>query len=209
MNVFIDTAVKGCNIALFDDKAIFAMVQEPIERGHAETIMPLLQNLLSNHSKTPQDINEIYVTVGPGSFTGLRVGLTVAQFIGYTLQKPVHGITTFQAFSCGVESDKDRVVVIETKRADYYTQAMTANHKPIGEPQSIVAKDINIVDTMIVTGDAVQRLKSETAFKAEAVFQEMIDVPAVVNAIQHNALAFHKAEAFYIRDADVSQPKTK
>jgi tRNA threonylcarbamoyladenosine biosynthesis protein TsaB len=207
MNIFIDTAVKGCNIALFDNDKILAQTQEPIERGHAQTIMPLLQDLLSNHGKTPIDINEIYVTVGPGSFTGLRVGLTVAQFIGYTLQKPVHGITTFQAFSCGIESNKDRIVVIETKRADYYVHALNAKHEPLGEPQSIMADDINIADNIIVIGDAVQRLQSEKEFNAESVFLEMINVPAVIKAIQKNELKFQKAEAFYIRDADVSQPK--
>jgi len=206
MNIFIDTSVKGCNVALFDDKKILKIIQEPIERGHAETLVPLIEQAMSDTGKTPQDIKDIYVTIGPGSFTGLRVGLTVAQFIGFSLNKPVHGITTFQVFSCGVIGDCNRAILINTKRSDYYYQILDGHHKPINEPQSVSADKITI-DDEIVTGDAANQFRDETNFTDDIQSQEMIDLKAVVKAIQSNELDYHKPEAFYIRDVDVSQPK--
>jgi len=207
MKVFIDTAVKGCNIALFNDVDVFAIAQEPIERGHAETLLPLFQDHLKKSDHSPRDIQEIYVTVGPGSFTGLRVGLTVAEFMGFTLQKPIYGLTTFQAFSCGVDQECDRAVTIETKRSDYYYQILNSNHEAVSEAQSISAELINIPENTLLTGDAVDRFVEEKNIDGLYIQQDMINIEAVVKAIQAQSIDYQKVEAFYIRDADVSQPK--
>ena len=208
MNIFIDTAVHGCNIALFDDGKIIDSLSEPVERGHAETFLPCVESLIQNNNKASQDIENIYVTIGPGSFTGLRVGLTVAQFMGFSLKKPVYGITTFQAFSCGVNDDQNRMVLVETKRTDFYTQLMNVNHEPIGQPCVLSADQIHIDSDVIVTGDAVDRFISETGYSEQGINQTMINPAAVINAIQSDKLKIHPAQPFYIRDADVSKPKT-
>ncbi len=214
MNIYIDTAVKGCNIALFDQDNILASVQKPIERGHAEAILPLYEELMKNIGKTPQDIENVYVSVGPGSFTGLRVGLSVARFIGFSLGIPVHGVTSFQAFSAHVKSDKDRCVVVETKRSDFYVQMFDKNYHTLNDPQSVSANDVaGILEKYpdcIITGDAVDRLVTEAPnLTQETQQQDMIAIDDVVMAIQSSAIKTIKPDAFYIRDADVSQPKKK
>lgn len=212
MNLFIDTAVKGCNIALFDQNKSLAIAQEPIERGFAERLIPLYEELMQGINKTPKDIENIYVTVGPGSFTGLRVGLTVARFIGFSCSVPVQAITTFQAFSAGVDSNKDRCVVVETKRSDFYYQMMNSKHEFIGEPQSIVSaeieRDLPNYNNCIITGDAVNRLSAEIEISSyELIQQDMINVKAVVALFQQSKLELQNPDAFYIRDVDVSKPK--
>jgi tRNA threonylcarbamoyladenosine biosynthesis protein TsaB len=214
MDIYIDTAVKGCNIALFDQGEIFAHVQEPIERGHAEAILPLYEELMQSIGKTPQDIENVYVSVGPGSFTGLRVGLSVARFIGYSLGVLVHGITSFQAFSAHVKNEQDRCVIVETKRSDYYVQMFDENHNALNDPQSISSDDVAIMlkqyPYCIITGDAVDRLMSEIPnLTQETQQQEMISIDDVVVAIQSGDIKTIEPNAFYIRDADVSQPKKK
>ena len=211
MNIFIDTAVRGCNVVLFDDDKILAMHQEPIERGHAEEILPIYQRLLENIEAESSDIKTVYVTVGPGSFTGLRVGLTVARFIGFSLQVPVHGITTFQCFSSGCTGQGNRAILIETKRKDFYTQILDDNHKPLSEAQSLSGDDvINLLqgDDVILTGDAVERFVSEfAAADYQTDPQEMFDLENIISEIQAGMLDFMAPDPFYIRDADVSQPK--
>jgi tRNA threonylcarbamoyladenosine biosynthesis protein TsaB len=214
MNIYIDTAVKGCNIALFDENNILAKVQQPIERGHAEAILPLYENLMQSIDKTSQDIENVYVNVGPGSFTGLRVGLSVARFIGFSLDVPVHGVTSFQAFSAHVKGDQSRCVVVETKRSDFYVQMFDKNHDVLSDPQSISANDVAtmLVDypDCIITGDAVDRLITEVPnLTQETQQQEMISIDDVLMAIQSGDLKTIEPNAFYIRDADVSQPKNK
>lgn len=208
MFCFIDTAATGCHIAFADDNGIIAKRSLPIERGHAEALMPLYQDCLNDTGKTAQDITAVFVTVGPGSFTGLRVGLTVARFIGFTLSIPVHGITMFQAFSCGVDSKQNRLVLIETKRADFYMAVLDCHHNTVKEPVCIGSDQINDMNA-IVTGDAVTRFMHETGQGSEDRFiqQNSIDIDNIVQAIINGDLQTVAPDAFYIRDADVSQPK--
>jgi|GEM_PF-1513933 len=211
MDVLIDTSVKGCNVALFDDSGIIASVQEPIERGHAEAILPIFETLMADHGKTPSDIQNIYTTIGPGSFTGLRVGVTVAQFMGFSLQKPVHGITSFQAFSSAIDGTQNRIILIETKRSDFYVQILGEDHNPLSEAQSLDAQSIlpMINENMIVTGDAVERFVTETGYDGDKSAQDMVDIHRVVDVVSQSQLSLSSAEAFYVREADVSQPKNK
>ncbi|PCH99241.1 MAG: tRNA (adenosine(37)-N6)-threonylcarbamoyltransferase complex dimerization subunit type 1 TsaB [Alphaproteobacteria bacterium] len=213
MFVFIDTAVKGCNVALADEGRIIAIHQEPIERGHAEIIIPIFEKLLSDNGRKPSDVQHVFVTVGPGSFTGLRVGLTTARFIGFTLNIPVKGISSFQSFSCGVSGGKDRLVLVETKRSDYYVQLLNSAHKALSEPQCIptegISNFVNAHPNAIVTGDAVSRFVDEHGAIENAHQQDMIDLSAVAQTLCKADLETRAPEAFYIRDADVSQPKKK
>jgi tRNA threonylcarbamoyladenosine biosynthesis protein TsaB len=213
MNIFIDTALTGCNIALFDETAVMAKIQHPIDRGHAEAILPLFQQLMDDVGRSPQDVNFIYCNVGPGSFTGLRVGLAVAQFMGFSLQKPVHGITSFQAFSCGVGDSCNRMVLVETKRSDYYCQIMDGHHKPLMEAQSMSSTDIKDLieqyDISLITGDAINRFESEVDLNLDFINQSMINIEKTVQFIQSGKHDLFPPEAFYIRDADTSQPKIK
>lgn len=215
MHVFVDTSVKGCNIALFDHEGlVLACVQEPIERGHAETLLPAYEGLMQNLNKQSKDIESVYVTVGPGSFTGLRVGLTVARFIGFSLGVPVHGLSTFSCFSASYNDTASRLILIETKRSDYYAQIMDDHHNPVGDAQSLSGEDVvsllsGQTDIHII-GDAVNRFKDEFPDVDRAMCQmDMIDIVPVVKAISNQAIELLKPEAFYIRDADVSQPKKK
>jgi len=210
MFVFIDSAVTGCNIAMAGETGVLAMHQESITRGHAEFIVPQFQKMLAECKKTAADINEIIVTVGPGSFTGLRVGVTMAQTMGYALGKPVRGVSSFQTFSCAINNAAQRMVVVDTKRDDYYVQILNSDHQPIADAQCISAANIqNLLQAnMVITGDAVTKLSNDIDLSMhETVQQDMIDLDAVVEALMNGQLDFVKADAFYIRDADVSQPK--
>lgn len=210
MFVFIDSAVTGCNIAIADDSDVLAMHQEPITRGHAEFIMPLFQSMLRECQKQPQDISKVIVTVGPGSFTGLRVGLTTAQTMAYALARPVHGITSFQTFSCAIQHDNPRMVVVDTKRDDYYIQMLDGHHEPVSDPMCMLPDDIKSIlqHGMTITGDGVEKISQEIDLSCmDVVPQNMIDLNAVTQALINNQLSLIEAKAFYIRDADVSKPK--
>jgi tRNA threonylcarbamoyladenosine biosynthesis protein TsaB len=212
MHILIDTAVHGCGIAFFNDKKVIDMRQVDIARGHAEQLLPLYEDMAKANAIKPQQIRAVYTTIGPGSFTGLRVGLTVARFIGYSLQVPVHGVTTLQAFAFGCESKGKKLVLIETKRQDYYCQIFDKDSQATNEAHcfSLTAIDALIENNQIdsITGDAVERFLNEAKHISLNNFQQdSINLKALIKSIQNETIEFHKAEAFYIRDADVSNPK--
>src|SRR5579872_4091995 len=97
----IDTALGACSAALFDSEAggVIASESEPMVRGHAEALMPLVHDLFDRISVQPTQIDRVVVTTGPGSFTGLRVGIAAARGIALAANKPAVGISTLSAYA--------------------------------------------------------------------------------------------------------------
>ena len=89
----IDTALEACSVAVLDTESADASVHEslPMQRGHAEALMPLIARVLGRARLDFSGIDRIAVTTGPGSFTGLRVGLAAAQGLGIGWGVPVAG----------------------------------------------------------------------------------------------------------------------
>jgi tRNA threonylcarbamoyladenosine biosynthesis protein TsaB len=97
----IDTALEACSAAIFDsaDASIIASDSQIMARGHAEALMPILAAVMKQASISYSRLERIAVTVGPGSFTGLRVGIAAARGLALATHKPAIGITTLQALA--------------------------------------------------------------------------------------------------------------
>lgn len=94
--LFIDTTSNTeITVGLFiDDKKYFS--KRPLEKQKAQVVLPMIEALLSEHSLSLQDITAIEVQPGPGSFTGVRVGVSVANTLAFALGIPVNGIDVLQ-----------------------------------------------------------------------------------------------------------------
>src|SRR3974390_3845695 len=97
----IDTAVEACAAAVLDTErgAIIAHESPEMVRGHAEALIPLIARVLDRAALRFATLDRIAVTVGPGSFTGLRVGVSAARGIALAARRPAVGITTLAAFA--------------------------------------------------------------------------------------------------------------
>ena len=97
----IDTALEACSVAVFDTEGGSRAKSRslPMARGHAEALMPLIATVMSDARTEFDELDRIAVTVGPGSFTGLRVGVAAARGIGLAAGKPVVGLTTLAAMA--------------------------------------------------------------------------------------------------------------
>lgn len=96
VTVFIDTADnKEIKVGLTIDSTEY-LLQKPLDRQKAQVVLPLLKQLLQEHKLTVNDITEVTVNPGPGSFTGLRVGVTIANTLGYLLNVPVNGKSSIE-----------------------------------------------------------------------------------------------------------------
>jgi tRNA threonylcarbamoyladenosine biosynthesis protein TsaB len=133
----IDTALANCAAAVLDngaDTACFNAFDENIGRGHAERLMDMIGEVMAETSTAFSDLDRIVVTVGPGSFTGLRVGLSVARGFGLVLEKPVVGITTLAAIARSVPKDQrvPLLVALTGKGEEVYCQEFS-DGEPSGE----------------------------------------------------------------------------
>src|ERR1700694_5061493 len=97
----IDTALAACSAAVLDTgrAAIIASETRVMARGHAEAIMPLIARVMDQAEIEFAELDRIAVTTGPGSFTGLRVGISAARGIALAAAKPAIGLTTLSGFA--------------------------------------------------------------------------------------------------------------
>ena len=96
----IDTCLGRCAVCLFDSAAGIALAEEylDMERGHAEALAPMVQRVLMKGRKQVKNLHRIAVTTGPGTFTGVRIGLSFARALGLARNIPVVGLDTLSAF---------------------------------------------------------------------------------------------------------------
>lgn len=130
----LDTALDACSVGLaIKEGGAVRLVRRSLMlgRGHAEHLMTELANLLAEAGLTYQDLTRLAVTVGPGSFTGLRVGLATARSLALALDLPLIGASSLDALALTAkpETAKPLAVLIDARRDQVYGQlfAMDGN----------------------------------------------------------------------------------
>ncbi|WP_332770025.1 tRNA (adenosine(37)-N6)-threonylcarbamoyltransferase complex dimerization subunit type 1 TsaB [Phenylobacterium sp.] len=131
MVLALDTCLGACSAAVLDGDRVLASRVEPMARGHQERLAPLVAELMAEAATSFDQLDRVGVTVGPGSFTGLRVGLAFAKGIGQALAIPVVAVGTLEALA---EATPGRVLaVLDAKRGQVYLQAF-ADGVPVSAP---------------------------------------------------------------------------
>jgi tRNA threonylcarbamoyladenosine biosynthesis protein TsaB len=128
----IDTALDACAAAILDTDAgrLIAQESQAMKRGHAEAMMPLIARVIKDAGIAFASLDRIAVTTGPGSFTGLRVGLSAARGIALAADKPVVGLTTLAAYAAPVVSqNREQPVIsaIDARHDHVYFQAVSGD----------------------------------------------------------------------------------
>jgi tRNA threonylcarbamoyladenosine biosynthesis protein TsaB len=136
----IDTALEACAAAVLDSErgAIIAGKSLVMTRGHAEALMPLIADVMDQAKIEFAQLDRIAVTTGPGSFTGLRVGLSAARGIGLAAGKPVIGLTTLAGFAAPLIAADGRgpvVAVIDARHQHVYMQIFSADGRTLVAPK--------------------------------------------------------------------------
>ena len=118
----IDTTLGACSAAVLDDGAVLASVSEPMQRGHQERLAPLVAETMAAAGLGFGELDRIGVTVGPGSFTGLRVGLAFAKGFALALDIPCVGIGALEALAASHPDDGVTAAVVDAGRGQIYLQ---------------------------------------------------------------------------------------
>jgi tRNA threonylcarbamoyl adenosine modification protein YeaZ len=127
----IDTALGACAAAVYESEQgrILAEQSVPMVRGHAEALMPLIAQVMNAAGTQFSELDRIAVTVGPGSFTGLRVGVSAARGIALAASKPVVGLSTLSAYAAphiAVDAASPLVAAIDARHSQVYMQVFGA-----------------------------------------------------------------------------------
>ena len=142
----IDTALEACSVALLDTGQPERSVHESqaMVRGHAEALMPMIARVFERAALDADRLDRIAVTVGPGSFTGLRVGIAAARGIALAAGKPAIGLTTLAAYAAPLIAANDAVPVvtaIDARHDHVYLQVFGAGGLTLVKPAVLHVAD--------------------------------------------------------------------
>jgi tRNA threonylcarbamoyladenosine biosynthesis protein TsaB len=136
----IDTALDACAAGVLDTDAgqLIARESQTMKRGHAEALMPLIRRVMTASGIGFAALDRIAVTTGPGSFTGLRVGLSAARGIALAANKPAVGVTTLTAYAAPVvtrNAGHPVISAIDARHDHVYFQVVGGDGSPLIRPQ--------------------------------------------------------------------------
>ncbi len=151
-----DTSAAHCAVALFAGEKIVAQHIEPMAKGQAERLFPLCELVLANAGIVWADLNAVGVCVGPGNFTGVRVGVSAARGLALSLAKPAIGISKLEAM--GLDCEGIANVVMDARRKRAYVQEFL-DGAPRGAPVLMALDEIDkSLRVIIADGDAIADL---------------------------------------------------
>jgi tRNA threonylcarbamoyladenosine biosynthesis protein TsaB len=210
----IDTALGACSACILEAGNGEPLAQEsiPMERGHAEALLPMIDRVASQVEGGFASLDRVAVTVGPGSYTGLRVGIAAARGIGIAADVPVIGVATLSAFLAPLMAGDRRglfTAAIDAKHGQIYVQAVATGGRVIVPPSLMGFRDaIRLLGSgpILVTGSAAPTLAAEARVQGvevilgEAALSPDITWVARLGAIADPTQALPKP--LYLREPD-------
>jgi len=178
----IDTALGACAAAIFDTdhSSVIAADTLPMQRGHTEALMPLIARVLSAANLSFVEIDRIAVTVGPGSFTGLRVGISAARGIAVAAGKPAVGVSTLSAYAAPHFADDETlpvVAAIDARHGHVYFQVFGFAGRTV-----TAARLAPLREAVHAAGKVPTRIVGSAALAVAAGLSAAAATPAAVDA---------------------------
>ena len=177
----IDTALEACAAAVLDtERGGLANESLPMVRGHAEALMPLVARVMAQANAQFADLDRIAVTIGPGSFTGLRVGIAAARGISLAARRPSVGLSTLAAFAAPYIAHDDSTAVtvaIDARHDHVYLQVFGPGGRTLVAPRIAGVRDaarISANGPARIVGSGAQMLAA--AWPADEPAPKVVDV---------------------------------
>jgi tRNA threonylcarbamoyladenosine biosynthesis protein TsaB len=217
----IETAGSLCSVAVGRGGDLLASEARSQRHGHAEALLPMIDRVTADAGLRPQAIDIVAVTVGPGGFTGIRVGLAAAHGIALAAKARLIGVTTFDAVAAAIPQDARAsaevlLVAIDSRRTELYVQLFgLADGASLAPPAAITAESLAAFVDEHVSGRPVLLAGDAAALAAQSLPRAAVsgvaaDARGVVLAAwqrMRSGAASEPARPLYIRPPDVTLPR--
>ncbi|MDJ0627766.1 MAG: tRNA (adenosine(37)-N6)-threonylcarbamoyltransferase complex dimerization subunit type 1 TsaB [Rhodobacter sp.] len=181
-----DTSAAHCAAALLKAGRVAAALVEPMQKGQAERLLPMLEELLAEGNASWSDLTSIGVGIGPGNFTGTRIAVSAARGLALGLGIPAVGVSAFEATAFG--RARPISVAVPAPRDHIYVQSFDASGET--EPRLCPRADVGIADAMSLCLEP----------------RDLVIAIAQVAARNHKSAAERPAP-LYVRPADAAPPR--
>ncbi|MDB5408817.1 MAG: peptidase glycoprotease [Rhodospirillales bacterium] len=213
----LDSSGSACSVALVEGGGtVLAHRFRAMARGHAELLLPMLRDAMAEAEVGFDSLGLIAVTVGPGSFTGIRVGLSAARGLALATGLPAVGITAFEAVAAAVEPAGQAIVVaIDSRRSELFVQVFAAGGSAAGPPIAVAPADLAASvpsGELVLAGDGAGRAAAALTTAGRAVRLSGIaspdarDVARVALRQRIGGGALSPLRPLYLRAPDVTLP---
>jgi tRNA threonylcarbamoyladenosine biosynthesis protein TsaB len=149
----VDTALGACSVALLEDDKTLAHIFEPMDRGHAERLAPMVEEAMRIAGLGFSSLDRLAVTVGPGTFTGQRVGLAFMRGLRLALRLPLTGVTTLEAMAVAAmaQTGEQKAAAIHDARRNEAYLLLSDGERVVQRP--IVLPFANAVEQIALFGN--------------------------------------------------------
>lgn len=177
----IDTALQTASVCLSNNGSLLAFDENNTQQQHAIWLHQAIKIMLAEHNMKPADINAVSVSNGPGSYTGLRVGLSAAKGICYALNIPLICISTLQLMATTIVAEAEEYIcpMIDARRMEVFTALYDKHLNLIAAPHALILSDESFSELLaqhkiLFTGDGAMKFEKlitsgHATFKQQAV----------------------------------------
>lgn len=208
VSLCIDTSNQPISVALVQEGAVLNVHTSNVKRNHSLQLMPIIEQLISEAKLTPQHISEVIVAEGPGSYTGLRIGVTTAKTLAYTLNCELYGVSSLKVLAATTKQPECYIVpIIDARRQYVYTGVYKWSDKElmtIMEDQYIALEDllshIQSYDNVIFVGQDTQHFDELKSYSQQPNLPQadrMVNIkgtPSAVHSFTPQYLKLSEAE---------------
>ena len=140
--LYIDTSSSYLYTAIVENEKLISEIKEEFGQSLSEVALPKIASMFEKTNLEAKDINKIIVVDGPGSFTGIRIGITIAKVYAWSLNIPITTITSLEAMDLSSDEDKVHVPMINARRGYVYTAIYDKDYNELLKPQHMKLEDL-------------------------------------------------------------------
>lgn len=217
----IETATKNCSVAIAKNGETI-LCKEIAEEGysHAEKLHVFIEEAIAEAGITVQDLTAIAVSQGPGSYTGLRIGVSAAKGLCFALNIPLIAVDTLQTLASQAKIANGKIIpMLDARRMEVYSEVFNANLEVEREIQAeVITEDSfkDITETIYFVGDCADKCKAVLT-KDSFVFLEEIKYPSASAMSKISFDKYQKSdtvdvayfEPYYLKDFMMAPPSKK
>jgi len=170
--LYIDTSSNFLYTGIVQDETLLIELQEKLEQNLSRDALPEIASMFDRVNLKPNDIDKIIVVDGPGSFTGIRIGITIAKVYAHTLNKKITTISSLEAMATSFDKASYYVPIIDARRGYVYAAIYSKERKEILFPQHIKLSLLEdrlskLNDYLIITNDEIKLQGIKVTYKPD------------------------------------------
>jgi tRNA threonylcarbamoyladenosine biosynthesis protein TsaB len=218
----IETSTTNCSVSLSKQGETFAILEDNSkEFSHAERLHVYIEKLLAENKLTANQLDAIAVSKGPGSYTGLRIGVSAAKGLCFALDKPLISVSTLEALSHQVQIEKGLIVpMLDARRMEVYSAIFDKDYNEIRQVEAQIIEADSFADYLekghvYFLGNGVEKTKSIIQHPNAYFVADKLPSASEMSQIAYNKYKKNDIEdvayfePYYLKDFIALKPKSK